>query len=495
MDFDTFLNSTGEIGYVKRISSSIIFCDGLPGVKLNEIVVFENGELGQVFSTGQNMVEIITLSKGNIKVGTKAARSGQTLKISITDQMFGNIYSPSDLINFEDKDGRERRTIETEPPGINVRKSIDRPFETGVTIVDLMTPLGMGQRELVIGDRKTNKTQFILQCVLTQAAKGTVCIYAAIGKKRTDVIQFEKMIKDSHLESKVISIASYPDDPSGIVYLTPYIAMTIAEYFKDKGHDVFVALDDLTAHAKYYREISLLAGRFPGRNSYPGDIFYLHLRLLERSGNFLVQGGKNKTLVASITCMPVAEMVMGDFSGYIQTNLMAMTDGHLYFDRDYFNQGKRPPVNPFLSVTRVGRQAQSPLLREISRKLTSFLVSYEKMKEFMHFGAELSESSQKMLMMGDKINIIFDQASVAQRPYFLSVLMLSAIWAGYWQEKDANTLRLEIKKLIKLYSQNTDFRKQAETMIQNSASFEYLIDSMKSSQANILQLLAGIQLK
>ena len=265
--FENFLNKTGEIGYVKRISSSIVFCDGLPGVKLLEVVVFENGEIGQVFSTGDNVVEIILLSRGYIRVGTKVARTGHTLKIMIGDNLFGNVVSPPDIVTFEEEETGSARSIESDPPGIDVRKNISKPFETGVTIVDLMLPLGMGQRELIIGDRKTNKTQFILQSILTQAQKGgTVCVYAAIAKKRTDVIEFNKFLKENKIEDKVITIASYPDDPSGIVYLTPYIAMTIAEYYRDKGYDVFVPLDDLTAHAKYYREISLLAGRFPGRN-------------------------------------------------------------------------------------------------------------------------------------------------------------------------------------------------------------------------------------
>ncbi|KKQ75192.1 MAG: ATP synthase subunit alpha, partial [Candidatus Woesebacteria bacterium GW2011_GWB1_38_5] len=232
---------------------------------------------------------------------------------------------------------------------------------------------------------------------------------------------------------------------------------------------------------------------FPGRNSYPGDIFYLHSRLLERAGNFIIQGAKGMTGEASITCMPIAEMVMGDFSGYIQTNLMAMTDGHLYFDRDYFNQGKRPPINPFLSVTRVGRQAQTPLLRELSRKLTSFMVSYEKMKEFMHFGAELSEESQKMLLLGDKISGIFEQASISPRPYSLSILMFTTVWAGYWQEKDVNGLKLELRKLTNLFMSNEQFRKESENVILNSPSFNHLVDSMKSSQSNIIQLLAEIK--
>ncbi len=488
------MNKTGEIGYVKRISNAIVFCDGLPSVHLSEIVIFENGEIGQVFSSGRDLVEIIIFSKGYIKVGTRVARTGQTLKISLGDHLLGVTASPLDLITFDENAPEgTTKTIEFDPPGIDKRKNIDKHFETGVTVVDLMLPLGKGQKELVIGDRKTSKTLFVLQSVLTQAQKGTICVYCAIAKKRTDVLYFQQFIKDNKIEDKVVVVVSYPDDPSGIVYLSPYIAMTIAEYFKDKGQDVFIAFDDLTAHAKYYREISLLAGRFPGRNSYPGDIFYLHSRLLERAGNFIFKDAKGNISQSSITCMPIAEMVMGDFSGYIQTNLMAMTDGHLYFDRDYFNQGKRPAINPFLSVTRVGRQAQTPLIRELSRKLTSFMVAYEKMKEFMHFGAELSEESQKMLILGNKISSIFEQSSVSSRPHELSILLFSTIWAGFWQEKDVNELKIELRKLSELFLKDAGFRKQLSDVIANSPSFSYLIDSMKSSQANILQLIMGIK--
>ena len=219
----------------------------------------------------------------------------------------------------------------------------------------------------------------------------------------------------------------------------------------------------------------------------------MHSRLLERAGNFIFKDAKGSASQSSITCMPVAEMVMGDFSGYIQTNLMAMTDGHLYFDRDYFNQGKRPAINPFLSVTRVGRQAQTPLIRELSRKLTSFMVAYEKMKEFMHFGAELSEESQKMLILGDKIAGIFEQSSIYSRPNELSILLFSAILAGYWQEKDVNALKIELRKLSTLFLTNKEFRQQITDVVSNSPSFLYLIDALKSSQANILQMLAGIK--
>lgn len=262
--FEKFLNKTGEIGYVKRISSAIVFCDGLPSVQLSEIVIFENGEIGQVFSSGKDLVEIIIFSKGYIKVGNKVARTGQTLKISLGDYLLGVSVSPLDLITFEESEKKDiTKTIEADPPGIDKRKNIDKSFETGVTIVDLMLPLGKGQKELLIGDRKAGKTLFVLQNVLTQAKKGTICIYCAIAKKRTDVLLFQKFVKDNKIEDKVVIIISYPDDNAGLIYLSPYVAITIAEYFRDKGLDVFVALDDLTAHAKYYREISLLAGRFP----------------------------------------------------------------------------------------------------------------------------------------------------------------------------------------------------------------------------------------
>jgi F-type H+-transporting ATPase subunit alpha len=247
--------------------------------------------------------------------------------------------------------------------------------------------------------------------------------------------------------------------------------MTIAEYFRDQGKDVLIILDDLTAHAKYYREITLLARRFPGRSSYPGDIFYTHSRLMERAGNF--EKG-------SITCLPVAESVLGDLSGYIQTNLMAMTDGHIFLDVDLFNEGRRPAVNPFLSVTRVGLQAQSPLLRDLNRQLTAFLAKVERMRQFMHFGAEVSKSVQETLQLGAKINAFFSQQQNVTIPVNVGVYVLASLWSGIWKDSSVKEVHEKTEQIIDAYMKDTGFREKVDTIIMGSPSFKALVESVTS---------------
>ena len=245
-----------------------------------------------------------------------------------------------------------------------------RPMFTGMTLVDLMIPLGRGQRELVLGDRKTGKTQFLLQAALAQASVGTVCVYACIGKKKAEILRVKEFFAKEGILDKTVIVASSSQDSTGEIFTCPYTAMAVAEFFRDRGQDTLVLLDDMTTHAKFYREMSLLLRKFPGRDSYPGDIFHIHSKLLERSGNFVIKKDGNEMDVA-ITCLPAAETIQGDLTGYIQTNLMSMTDGHIYFDNELFFKGRRPAINPFISVTRVGYQTQTSLRKEMWAALVS----------------------------------------------------------------------------------------------------------------------------
>src|SRR3989344_6195922 len=382
-NFNNLLEKTGEVGYVRMIVNEIVYADGLPSARPGELIIFENGERGKVLSLSPDSVEILAFSKKPIKVGGKIARTGSPIAIPVGTELLGKIIdsfgSSFDNTSLIQKT-RDYRSIEVTPLGIMSRRKIIRQLETGVGIVDIMLPIGHGQRQLVIGDRKTGKTNFLLQTIVSAARAGNICIYTAIGKKKIDIKKVEEYFIENKVNDKVIIIASTSQDPAGNIFITPYSAMTIAEYFRDRGQNTLLILDDLSTHAKFYREISLLANKFPGRNSYPGDIFSLKSKLLERSGNFLVNNSE-----AAITCMPVVESSQGDFSGYIQTNIMSMTDGHIYFDNNLFTEGRRPAVNPFLSVTRVGRQTQTELERTISRELISFLTLREKIENFAHF--------------------------------------------------------------------------------------------------------------
>jgi F-type H+-transporting ATPase subunit alpha len=472
-NFDYYLDKLGEIGFVEEVMHSIVTVSGLPEAHPEEVVIFESGDVGQILSINEDSLEILILSKTKISVGSKVVRTGGLLQVPVGNEYLGRVIDS--LGNPIDKGKALKGTyspIDTQPHGIVGRKQIDKPLETGVTSVDLVVPLAKGQRELVIGDRKTGKTQFLLQSFLNQARKGTICIYAVIGQRQIDIKKHYEFIQANKIQANSMIIATSSSDPSGLIFLTPYTAMTYAEFFRDKGMDVLLVLDDMTSHARYYREISLLAKRFPGRSSYPGDIFYSQARLLERAGNF-------KT--GSITCLPVAESVLGDLSGYIQTNLMAMTDGHIFFDIDLYNQGKRPAVSPYLSVTRVGRQAQTSLQKDLGRQLSSFLVSYDRMQQFMHFGAEVGESVKRILDLGSKVDLLFSQVENTTIPVNANIVILAGLSAGVWNETGVNALKKEMEQVILNYQTNAGYKKQVDSIISTSKQFSDLVNAVRQN--------------
>lgn len=478
-DFDYYLNKIGEIGFVDEIVHSVAYVSGLPNAKPNEVIVFENGEIGSLLSLSPEQAEVLLLSRQQVRVGNKVTRTGDLFQVLIGSGLLGRAIDPLGKpidSTLPIKDVR-LAPIDTQPHGIIGREPVSKPLETGVTLVDLVVPLGKGQRELIIGDRKTGKSEFLLQTVFTQATKGTICIYGLIGQKQIDIKKRQEFLEEKKIMDKCILVASSSSDPSGLIYLTPYTAMTVAEFFRDQGMDVLLILDDMTTHARYYREISLLARRFPGRDSYPGDIFYSHARLIERAGNFKR---------GSITCLPVAESILGDLSGYVQTNLMAMTDGHIFFDIELFNQGKRPAVNPGLSVTRVGHEAQTPVERDLSRELMSFLVNYERMQQFMHFGAEAGETVKSVLRMGSKIDTFFNQTQEETIPININILILAGIWVGIWNEVKTEDLKKEMEQVILSYQTDPTYKTQVDQFISTSESFGYIVENLRQNDQIIV---------
>lgn len=486
-DFNYYLESTAEIGFVREASDPIVYVDGLPGVKPDEIVIFEGGLIGMVLSLTSELVEILVFSKDPIFQGTKVVRTNESLKIPVGTELLGKVIDPfgNPLVAQDSyKKPQQLREINNLASGILSRKTITRQLETGVPVVDLIMPLGFGQRELIIGDRKTGKTNFLMQTILTQAKQNHICIYAAIGKRRLDIKDAEEFFKKQGIADKITVIATGFDDPIGLSFLVPFAAMTISEYFRDEGHDVLLVLDDLTTHAKFYREISLLGKRFPGRNSYPGDIFYTHAKLLERAGNFATKKGEK-----AITCLPVAEAIQGDLSGYIQTNIMSMTDGHLYFDSDLFAKGRRPAINPFLSVTRVGRQTQSTLKRDISREILSFLTISEKMQNFTHFGAELTESTKMTLAVGEKVIEFLDQAPSNTMPINLQILLFSLLWQNILQKTNIEPIGENMDKIIDSYRNNPDVSKRIDQVINGAQSLNGLLGIINEKGEQLLSSL------
>ncbi len=430
MDFKEKMMEMHEYGIVENVRHPIVVASGLPGARLSEIVMFETGEMGEVFLMEKDYLEILVFSKQSVKAGTKIIRLDRFLSVPVGDALLGQVIDPlgDPISESAEKLKLERsRQIDAPPLGIAYRARITKPLLTGVSIIDAMVPLGLGQKELILGDRKTGKTSFLLSTIKNQVKQGSIAIYAGISKRKSDIKKVEDFLRSEGLIDSSIIIATTPYDSPSLIYTTPFSAITVAEQFRDKGKDVLVILDDLSTHARAYLEISLLAKRFPGRDSYPGDIFHTHARIMERAGNFhLSDGGE-----ASITVLPVAEVVEGDLTGYITTNLMSMTDGHIFFDSNIYFEGRRPAVNIPLSVTRVGRQAQTPLLRSINREIGAFLTLYDRVANLSHFGAELNETVKETIATGESVYLYFNQHYNISIPIQVQVVIFALLWLSF----------------------------------------------------------------
>lgn len=434
-EFQTLLQKAGEYGIVYQVSHPIVFIEGLPKVKTHEVILFETGQKAEVFTINRGKIEARIFSHEPVRVGTMVTRTGQILSVPVGKELLGHAINPlGDPLDPSVKYTKPAtaRDMDAKPIGISGRQKITKHLVTGISLIDLLVPLGRGQRELIIGDRKTGKTSVLMTTIKSQIFEGNIVIYAAIAKKKSDIKRLQEFFEAEKIMDKIIIVATSSYDSPTLIYQTPYAAMTIAEYFRDQGINTIVVLDDLSNHAKFYRELSLLARRFPGRDSYPGDIFYAHSKLLERAGNFK----HPKTGEVAITCLPVIEIIEGDFTGYISTNVMGITDGHIYLDANIYYQGMRPAVNIPLSVTRVGRQTLDKLSRDINKDLTAFLTEYNRLQNISHFGQELTDDVKKSLRLGELVNKFFSQPYEEIIPQKVQIVIISLILQNVIQTKE-----------------------------------------------------------
>ena len=393
---------TQEFGQVELVRHPLVAVRGLPGAQIGELVQFSNGTYGQVFSLGAELIDILVFSAQPLVVGETVTRFGHALLISMSSRLVGATITPLSKLALE-----QGRQIDTPPQELAMRRRITQPLTTGVSLVDLVLPLGKGQRQLIVGDRKTGKTTFAIQLSELQAKTGALVVYAVIGKLQSEIKKIQETLHKKGIADAVTLVASAADDPPSVIYQTPFVAMAVAEYLNSLGRDVVVIFDDLTTHAKYYREVALIGKRFPGRDSYPGDIYFMYARLLERGGCF-VHPTDSKNTVA-ISCLPIAETTDADLTDFIISNLISMTDGHLLFDSMVYAQGHRPAIHPGLSVTRVGKQTQCPVHRDLTHQVTSFINQYQKTISLTHFGAELTDNTQLILNRGELLFALLDQ--------------------------------------------------------------------------------------
>ena len=394
-DFDTESRETGEVIYV---GDGIATIYGIDHAMYGEIVVFDNGVKGMVQDIRQNEIGVILFGRDHgIHEGTKVVRTKKKAGIPVGKGFIGRIINAlgEPIDGKGDIKEEDYRPIENEAPGIGDRKSVDTPLETGILSIDSMFPIGRGQRELIIGDRQTGKTSIATDTIINQKGKDVICIYVAIGQKASTVAKIVSTLTKHGAMDYSIVLSSTASDPASLQYIAPYAGTAMAEHFMHQGKDVLIVYDDLSKHAVAYRALSLLLERSPGREAYPGDVFYLHSRLLERSSKLNDELGGG-----SITALPIIETQAGDVSAYIPTNVISITDGQIFLESDLFNSGMRPAVNVGLSVSRVGGAAQTKAMKKASGTIRIDLAQYREMEVFTQFSSDLDDMTKEQLQYG-----------------------------------------------------------------------------------------------
>lgn len=400
-------NTSEETGTVIYVGDGIVTVYGIDHAMYGEVVVFDNGVKGMVQDIRQNEIGVILFGRDTgIKEGTKVVRTKKKAGIPVGDEYIGRVINalgePIDGGAEIKADGY--RPIEEEAPGIIDRKSVNTPMETGILSIDSMFPIGRGQRELIIGDRQTGKTSIATDTILNQKGKGVICIYVAIGQKASSVAKIVNTLEKYDAMDYSIVLSSTASEPASLQYIAPYAGTALAEYFMHQGKDVLIVYDDLSKHAVAYRAISLLLERSPGREAYPGDVFYLHSRLLERSSRLNEKAGGG-----SITALPIIETQAGDLSAYIPTNVISITDGQIFLESDLFNSGMRPAVNVGLSVSRVGGAAQAKAMKKAAGSVRIDLAQYREMEIFTQFSSDLDEATTQQLKYGSGLMELLKQ--------------------------------------------------------------------------------------
>ena len=392
------ISKDSEVGTVVTVGDGIATIYGIDHAMYGEIVTFENGLKGMVQDIQKDEIGCILFgSDTGIKEGTKVARTKKKAGIPVGDKFIGRVINAlgAPIDGAGEIEADDYRPIENEAPGIIDRKSVSVPMETGILSIDSMFPIGRGQRELIIGDRQTGKTSIATDTILNQNGNGVICIYVAIGQKASTISKVVNTFKTSGAMDHTIVLASTASDCAPLQYIAPYAGTALAEYFMYKGKDVLIVYDDLSKHAVAYRALSLLLGRSPGREAYPGDVFYLHSRLLERSSRLSEEKGGG-----SITALPIIETQAGDVSAYIPTNVISITDGQIFLESSLFFSGMRPAVNVGLSVSRVGGDAQTKAMKKAAGSLRIDLAQYREMEVFTQFSSDLDDATKEQLEYG-----------------------------------------------------------------------------------------------
>ena len=421
-----------ETGTILSLGDGIARAAGLEKCMVNELVEFPNGTYGMAQNLEEHSVSLVILgSDEGIREGDTVKRTGKVVSVPVGDELIGRVVNALG----EPIDGKGRlsieqyRPIEMPAPGVIERKSVSVPLQTGIKAIDAMIPIGRGQRELIIGDRQTGKTTIATDTILNQKGKDVICIYVAIGQKRSTVAQIVNTLTMGGAMDYTIVVSATASELAPMQYIAPYSGCTMGEYFMAQGKDVLVVYDDLSKHAVAYRAISLLIRRPPGREAYPGDVFYLHSRLLERAARMAPEFGGG-----SLTALPIIETQSGDVSAYIPTNVISITDGQIFLETELFHAGVMPAINPGISVSRVGGAAQIKALKKVAGSLKLLYSQYRELQSFAQFGSDLDQDTKDRLAQGARIVEVLKQSNNAPVPVELQVCIIYAVVNGYLKD-------------------------------------------------------------
>jgi len=420
---------TEQIGSVISVGDGIALVYGIDKAMAGELLIFPNGVYGMVQNLEKNHVGAILLNDSTlVKEGMEVKTTGKILEIGVGEELIGRVVNPlgQALDGLGEVKTQKTRPIERKATGVIERQSVNEPLETGIKVLDALVPIGRGQRELIIGDRQTGKTSIAVDTIINQKGKDVLCIYVAIGQKQSTVLNVYETLKQFGAMEYSIIIAANASDPAPLLYLAPYSGVTIAEEFMFKGKHVLIIYDDLTKHAIAYRELSLLLRRPPGREAFPGDVFYLHSRLLERAAKLSDSLGSG-----SITALPIIETQEGDISAYIPTNVISITDGQIFLQSQLFYSGIRPAINAGLSVSRVGGAAQHKAIKKVSGTLRLDLASYRELEAFTQFGSDLDDATKSKLDRGERTVEILKQGLHETMPFELQAISIFALSNGF----------------------------------------------------------------
>ncbi len=418
-----------EVGTVVEVGDGVTRIDGLSKIMYNELLKFPSGVRGVALSLERSEVKAVIMDDHTtIKEGDTVFGTGFLISVPVGEGLIGRVMDAQGR-PLDGKGAIERQTyceVERAAPDITMRESVNTPLQTGILAIDAMIPIGRGQRELIIGDRQTGKTALAVDTIIHQAKEDVVCVYVAIGQKLSSVAQVVDTLQEHGAMNHTIVVVAAAADPAALQYIAPYAGCAIAEYFMDKGQDALVVYDDLTKHAWAYRQLSLLLRRPPGREAYPGDIFYLHSRLLERAAQLSPQHGGG-----SLTALPIVETQLGDISAYVPTNIISITDGQIYLEADLFHAGIRPALNVGLSVSRVGGAAQTEAMRKVAGRMRLDLAQYRELAAFAQFGSDLDRSTQDLLERGRRTVEILKQPQYSPQPLEREVTTVYLATRGY----------------------------------------------------------------